>query len=169
MDGSVSEDGGNTQFGAAEKADGRRGCLPQSSAENPHPFPTAVWPEKLCCKRQRLPQMHFCLFIKLSVHTWINWDCSWWYFPEFHSGKGISDLKQLLLRPWSGAFTVCKFSRLCGLHVEQLDGLSGMQKILCRSFADPGFSQGFVLPWTVKWSPEEANLFFFCSAEAKMS
>lgn len=29
-----------------------------------------------------------------------------------------------------------------GVRVEQLDGLSGMQNILCRSFADPGFS-----PW----------------------
>ena len=40
---------------------------------------------------------------------------------QFHSGKGTSDLKQLLLSVWSGVCTICKFGRLRGVHVEQLD------------------------------------------------
>lgn len=59
VDGSVREDSGNTQLGSAEKADGRRGCTAQPSADSPHPLPTAMWPEKLCCKHQRLTQIDF--------------------------------------------------------------------------------------------------------------
>lgn len=40
---------------------------------------------------------------------------------QFQWGKCTTDLKELLLSPWSGVFTVCKFSRLCGAQVGQLD------------------------------------------------
>jgi len=73
IDGSVSEDSGNTQLGSPEKSRWQK-CWQTISFMNCH---MARW--EVVLQTPQATANTCCLFVKLSECTWINWDCSWCY------------------------------------------------------------------------------------------